>query len=364
MKKISNGSLPLNVLLCMKKEYANSFIKNGVVHFSCAKKWSNYQEEDSKNDLQGDLLEGVIACTNKEDNILYPNTEYEKFDYDDRIFVKSKRSIYLPAYCFYSFGIETVSSDDFCKKVVSKHQMNPTYFESFLKSSQISRDELIEAYRFVCIPSFEVFYSRLLRSLSKKNIYEDKIILQKIEYSDEKESIGYNCKQKSPKELFEKSTKFKDQHEYRIILNCDDLLIDSAKIDNGYEIVISPLDNAKSVKFNKLPSGGLFIEAKDDVLTLNLEQRSPSDFWIRLLKYNHYGIHYTEDGEAFTYSIDENDKAGIIFNNKISFAGLYDCIKIVTSQKIYQGMDVQKKKYVLSVFNNITKGKPINYLNL
>lgn len=353
MQILKSRDLPNLMLLCMDKKYVKSFIEDGKIHFSCAKLWSNYQENDKKNTLQGDILEGIIACTDKEKAVEYPNIEYYKTDGEDgKVYIKSKRSMHLPAYCFYGLSVSDKENSS-----NALHTISDEYMEGFLKSESKTRGVLLESKEFLCIPSFEVFYSRLLRSLHQVGVCEKDILLYKLNYSDDKEKLGYTFGASMPKELFEKSAKYCVQCEYRIILNDDNLLISDESLEKGYEITISPLENVKRVGFECMPTFSPSISSSFDcdlMIKPNLEQRCPADFLERLLKDSRVRKYYTTEGDEFTFELKEQDKSGILAGGIILFMGLYDCIAIyVNNTKIIdKGLDSRKEPFVKSVFYN------------
>lgn len=235
MKLKQNGwAYPNNFTLamrCTKTKYAEAFINKGEIKFGMPKSWVEYAEEHG--DGLGDKYEGTMAFfsimdfTNGIDLMKKygTNSDMEYVNVKGRICIKKKRDMNLPCFCFYMLkhGMFMCPKEEGCHQVAAT--VPSSYFKDFADNLSIKEIEKLnegERPAVIFIKDFNGFKDRLIKKLVEMGLKERDIMIESINYFDFNEfgldgwlDFGKN----SPKELFVKDIRFKEQSEGRIIIN-------------------------------------------------------------------------------------------------------------------------------------------------
>lgn len=246
-------------LRCTEVKYAESFLEKGAIKFNTPQSWVDRALEQGEG--RGDKFEGTIALYHQYDieNMKSINEKYEKYleidrvRYDDKIYLKNKRSMNLPCYCFYIMKNSLFQCPEQQGKNNLKSMIKGIYFRDFTDNRTLEQVEALDDMHkpaLIVIEKFETFKRRIIEALLGIGVREDEIIISPVIYYD----FNLNGKlgwwdfgQKFPNELTIKDTRFKEQSEARIIINTDNNEIKEYLRSNVLEI--GPMkDIAKVIK--------------------------------------------------------------------------------------------------------------------
>lgn len=198
---------------CTEAKLAQKFIEEGSIKFGTPQNWV---EQASENIGRGDPYEGLIATAPQRDTIKL-NELRKKHPglienvYDGQIILRSKRSMNLPAFCYYS-----ISNDIFkCPSEPGEHIVRGHIPKEYFKDFKDPNPAFV-------MFKLAVFHSRLVNWLQKHGVPPNAIIISKIQYYEFEPGMWTEINANRPMELFCKCNRFKVQNEERIVINTDD----------------------------------------------------------------------------------------------------------------------------------------------
>ena len=250
--------------ISMKKKYAESFIKNGILKFGSAMEWNKYAEQFGTG--KGDVQEGVFAAyelneMNKVRDAIIKNPEAYPVritsDFCDLIYLKDKHVMKLPVLCFYMIKCKNLILSDCNDHYEATIQIPARYFRGLAdgrnweEESKLPKDE---QHVFIVIYDANAFLQRVLNRLLSLGIKLNEIMLGAIHYKNI--DNPFDPIWEHPKELFIKNKQFSDQNEGRIVLNPDNLEMIQFFTDNA--ISVGSMEDIV-VLHNHYYAGGLWI---------------------------------------------------------------------------------------------------------
>ncbi|MGX8795259.1 hypothetical protein ACR6HW_04040 [Fusibacter sp. JL298sf-3] len=241
MREKKTGILLLKVL---EAEYANSLFGKGELKFSNARKW--IEDENKYGHGKGDQFEAIFARIPSRFKITMNIIEklYEDIEAsidDNYINFRVKRSLDLPATCFYLIDIDEDASDQV------EHKISSEYYRDF--GNNTDKINLVDKkwMSTVIIRNIDDFKSRLTKALTDIGVKESEIMFSKLHYESKiRNSTFFNTKQ-PPTELFFKDNSLEYQNELRVVINTDDDEVTSYLYNNP--LVIGNLKDIAKIEF-------------------------------------------------------------------------------------------------------------------
>ncbi len=218
-------------------KYADDFIKKGSIKFNEPQSWIDYSKKYGKG--RGNGYEGTIAFCDVLDykRVIELNQKYNsncilntnlrpltKETIGQRLFLKDKRSLQLPCFCFYIMKHSLFPCPDSAGKHRVSAHIPASYFRDFsdkLSPEDIKKRPLEDQPALIIIDSFDEFKVRLYKTLKSIGLEDTEIIIGNVSYFDFDEygNEGWmDFGQKYPYELLVKNSSFKEQSEARIII--------------------------------------------------------------------------------------------------------------------------------------------------
>lgn len=207
---------------CTTLEYAQKFIDTGNIRFGTPDEW--IKAAQNTNFGRGDFLEGsccaISKCGIKEVN---PSPEFVVKEDKGFIFYQKKDVLNLRTFCLFglsefNFTKQARATD---KKMVPSAEIDNSYFHSFFPNIEIKEYEQLEPQKkpaVIIINKPDVFIKRLRDKLISIGFNPEEIIIRLVQYINK--YIPHNIKAPHPYELFFKDLSYKDQSEFRIVINC------------------------------------------------------------------------------------------------------------------------------------------------
>lgn len=263
MRRQSNWARPDQfwlTLRCTEVRYANSFIENGSIKFNTPESWA--EKECVRGVGRGDKLEGTMALFNRDDikHVKEFNQKYEKLigteliriNEGERIYLKNKRSMNLPCYCFYIMKNSLFECPEKEGDCSLQSNIAKTYFRDFtdnLSSEDVEKLDDMDKPAVIIIERYSEFVNRIKKALFKIGVKEEEIIISRVDYHDFKlkdKNAWIDFRQRVPYELLFKDNRFEDQSEARIIINTNNEKIKEYLKNNT--INIGPTDDIATIK--------------------------------------------------------------------------------------------------------------------
>ena len=199
---------------------------NGEISFSCIGAFIN-QAKRTRNNIQGDLYEGVFARLRIGDARIDAmkgklGNDLEVISDNDHVLLRRKSSKYIPIFCFYAITPEVLREDviknglDHLGDVKIRHDFDQRMFDGFADTIYV-KNVITDEHRF-CSASMraEVFTDRIKYTLAEKNIpYE----MNLVNYEEEGQDEYFINPTDKYTELFYKRPEYKYQCEARVILH-------------------------------------------------------------------------------------------------------------------------------------------------
>ncbi len=220
---VSTDFSPTIMLLrCTEKKYAKSFVEKGTIRFGTPNEWRKIKKEG-----QGDRLEGCYSSVTNIDGAepfllsLRDNSFYEYIEELNKYCFFDNEILKQRSFCLYGLNkslFSQVHTDNFLNKI--KIGIIPhSYFQDFTNVTQEEYESLDDDDKPVVlfINNPKEFFKRVRDSLHSIGIYDKEIIIRPVNYVDRSEN--WVLGEPSPKELFFKELKFKQQGEIRIVIN-------------------------------------------------------------------------------------------------------------------------------------------------
>ena len=163
---------------CTEVRYAESFIENGIIKFNTPNSWVKYAKEQTEG--RGDLLEGTIAAYSNNDiaSMIKLNNEYSKYDLirefvKDKVYLKLKRSMELPCYCFYRLKMDMFQCPGAIGENTIECEIPAKYFRDF--SNQMSVEQINtlppdQRPSIIMIENYNEFQNRVMKALQSLGV--------------------------------------------------------------------------------------------------------------------------------------------------------------------------------------------------
>lgn len=218
---------------CTKTKYAKSFVEKGEIKFSTPQSWVEWELLNGKG--RGDKLEGTLAFHNifdlekiKEFYEKYgKHPEHIPFLVDQRLYLKRKRSMQLPCFCFFIVKNSLIECPAKPGKQKLTLEIGSEYFRDFadnLAPKEVDKLPEEEKPAIILVNDYKAFYERLKNKLFDLGLRQNEIIDGIVKYYDYTQhgvSGWMDFSNKSPFELLLKDATFEHQSEARIIINTD-----------------------------------------------------------------------------------------------------------------------------------------------
>jgi len=236
-------------------EYADNFIDKGSIKFNAPQSWIDYSLKYGNG--RGDRYEGTIAFCNIFDyeRVIELNQKYNsdciintkmrplaKEVIGQRLFLKDKRSLQLPCFCFYIMKQSLFSCPDSAGKHRVSAHIPASYFRDFsdnLSPVDIEKRPLKDQPALIIISNFDEFKIKLYKTLKAIGLEETEILIGNVSYFDF-EAYGndgwMDFGQMYPYELLVKNIIFKEQSEARIIIKTKKSIIIQRLHDGPIEL--------------------------------------------------------------------------------------------------------------------------------
>lgn len=207
---------------CTTLEYAEKFLTSGNLRFGTANEW--IKEALINEEGRGDLLEGSYIATN--DNLVAKihstNKNIKVHEKNNLFFIQRTKVLKLRAYCLY--GLSELNFTKSCratnKMKVPAGEISKDYFCTFFPNINQQEYDNLEKNKkpvVLLIKNTKLFMERLIACLNSIGIKSDEILSGPITYIDK--CIPHFLNVPAPLELFYKHLKFKNQSEFRIVIN-------------------------------------------------------------------------------------------------------------------------------------------------
>ncbi len=266
----------ISVFRCTEVQYADEFLKNGSIKFNSPNSWVKYAKEQKEG--RGDLLEGIFAyyTINDIENLVRLNNKYEINDkknqlirerIGDKVYLKLKRSMELPCYCFYLLSMDKFPCPKNTGEMFIEHTMPPSHFRDFADLKTMEQAKLLPLEKqpsVIWITNFDEFIIRLTNKLCSLGINKEEILIKKVRYIDYNKYSWIDFLNSPPMELADKSSRFENQNEGRIIVNTNNERLRQQLLKEP--ISIGRMSDI-SQKFDKYCYDGVKIKLKADIET-------------------------------------------------------------------------------------------------
>ena len=284
---------------CMEREYAEQFIKNGVVKFGLPKDWVDKALADGDKRV-GDELEGVFAGEPilAARPFVNASNQLKKVTYGGFNYYRNEELLLVPTLCLYG-----IHNNSFVRKNVKVRnhiqdigEIDLNYFMDFNRVKTKNEYNLLPPNRqmvVIMISRPEIFVERLRKAALDFGFTNDEIFMAPVSYVDKKKQ--FHLKVKCPYELFFKDLNYKNQCECRIVLYSKrkDILAKFKK--NGYCLELGKLDDIsllQSAYFEKM----IYARQDDKKLLYTLSEPIETDLndmsFEELLKVTIVGLCY------------------------------------------------------------------------
>jgi hypothetical protein len=217
---------------CTEAQYAKNFIDKGQIKFNTPQSWVDWELSNGKG--RGDLREGTIAYCDMWDSVKvaefyekYKSGEFIARIIDNRIHIKRKRSMNLPAFCFYILKHSQFQCPSKTGRQKMVTEIPASYYRDFADNMTPEQvDALPDGKKpaYVLLRNYDEFKNRLSNKLKALGLVEEEIIYGDVTYYDINEfgETGYcEFRSKPPTELLWKEISFSHQSEARVIINTD-----------------------------------------------------------------------------------------------------------------------------------------------
>lgn len=261
-------------LRCTNYDSALSLLEDGKIKFNTPESWVKWAE--SHEDKRGDKKEGTIAACLCKDSGTYlaMKSEYSKkeelveINVDGCIYFKRKKTMSLPAFCFYGLKVEQFEIPKNPGWQHLKATVPETYFKELADNmSQEEVDRLPDDEKPCCvvINNVELFIERICAALKKLGLEKKEILIDMISYENMSRQIPFEYNGEAPSELFIKDVEYAEQNEIRIVVNTKKENIRRFLVDNV--IYIGSLsDIAKIMPYTE---NGIDIEGDFDIIGID-----------------------------------------------------------------------------------------------
>lgn len=206
--------LPVIGIRIIDKEYADDFVSKGIIHFSCP---SNWKDRNVSSGHQLDVNEGCFCFSteNNDDALKECGRTFIKIE-DGKTYRYFSDSSKLFGCCFYGikksdfkkskmkYGVEVIDTLDF--------KVERSYFDKF--NEKDSKEQSV-----IIIFDLPTFINRLCDALIEFGFKTNDIQIFPVYYVCK--NIPFYCKEPFPFEYFLKDSKFGEQSEFRILINCN-----------------------------------------------------------------------------------------------------------------------------------------------
>jgi len=231
MKKMTNVNFHIT-FRCTEVKHAKNFVDKGQIKFGTPQSWVDWELRNGKG--RGDLLEGTVAYCNIFDveqiskfHQKYSSSETENLTLGNTIYMKRKRSMNLPVFCFYILKDESLKITPKEEKQDIETIIPYSYFRDFaddMSPEQIDKLSEGDKPAVIIINNFNEFRKRLVTKLLSFGLKEDDIIFESVVYNDyhkNGEDGWGDFLHEQPYELFSKDESFYNQSEGRVVINTD-----------------------------------------------------------------------------------------------------------------------------------------------
>lgn len=230
----------------MKREYAEDMFYNGNLYFNYPVAW--IKEAEKGNVGQGDLYEGVYTNVNN-DYTRGLRPDAMAVSIDGRKFYRSPSVIEnWPCLCFYSASQMTEGRKD--EDGATIYDMAKDYVDSFSGGETFEsmlKKPLNERMSMVVVEKIGTFLERLRVLFERHGLEEDEdFFIQPVRYRHGRKGF---CIEKVPFELLSKEEQFKNQQEYRIILNPNNSKA-LELLEGGHKLHIDSMEDIAYLKTN------------------------------------------------------------------------------------------------------------------
>ena len=218
------------------KEYAEDFVRKGVIHLSNPKIW---RDKNVCNGLQLDEDDGCFCFSN--------DINDQAFDSQGRNYLRVKKdggwkyfenTDLIVGSCFYGilkscftensmkYGVRTVDSKNYCVSV--------DYFNQFNAGSANEKKTIIilDMYR---------FYDLMIEALVKLGAQRNEIYFSMVYYVNK--SIPFATTERFPFEYFLKDASFSSQTEFRLIVASENIEFYKRLQNNYYNLVLGDISS-------------------------------------------------------------------------------------------------------------------------
>ena len=230
---------------CMKRQYAEDMFYNGYLYFNYPIEWIKIAKKGNKG--QGDLYEGVYTNVNDGETV-HMRDDAEVVPIDGKNYYRSPSVVKnWPCLCFYSISEMTEKKGE--EDGAAIYEITKGYIEAFSGKENFDNmsDDLQERSSMLIIPKTGAFLERLRGVFAAKGLEEDKDFwIQPVSYRKGYEAF---CKKEIPFELLSKEESFKEQQEYRIILNPNSERM-MGLLEGGHRLYIGPMTDIAILKTN------------------------------------------------------------------------------------------------------------------
>lgn len=176
----------------------------------------------------------------------------------DKVYLKLKRSMELPCYCFYLLSMDKFPCPKNTGEMFIEHTMPPSYFRDFADLKTMEQAKLLPLEKqpsLIWITNFDEFKKRIINALCSLGVKKEEILIERVRYIDFSKYFWIDFLNNPPMELLSKSSRFYHQNEGRIKQR---LLDEPITIGSMVDI---------SQKFDKYCYEGIKIKLKADIGT-------------------------------------------------------------------------------------------------
>lgn len=225
--------------------FGSSFVDEGVIHFSKPSVW---RDEEKCGGNQYDPLEGAVLRTNNDyevENIVSTNKQYLiKKQGDSTLIIDNDSKVF--GCCFY-----TINQSDFKGPIKTNyetiqygHTVNKEYFKKLypnITKEEHERLPLEKRLSTILIFDFWKLCSLIKEKLIENGCEESAIHMSTVLYSNKKCSFFVNTHH--PDEYFVKDDTFREQKEFRIIINSKNQDFNKWFEENEFNLKIGDISN-------------------------------------------------------------------------------------------------------------------------
>ena len=230
---------------CTKRKYAEELFYQGVLFFNYPINWIGMGEDGDEG--QGDPYEGVYSNVITEKNKrLRPDSEVVMIK--GKPYLRSKSIVEKwPCLSFYSVSELTEGKEENGGVI---YNMAKDYIESFCKGETFEsmlRKPLMERMTMIVFGHTDRFISRVRGFFGSLGLKEhEDFFLNTVNYREKGAPFVI---EKAPQELLSKDARFRNQQEFRIILNPNNPIIQNL-LKDGQKIKFGQLRNCATLQTN------------------------------------------------------------------------------------------------------------------